>query len=174
MRFLIRTWVDNQVGEDAYFFLQALFAAHPQYAPLPFYVFGESFGGHYAPGVAHAIYTLNAQAQADLKSNKAKGFEGSGKAPAVPAAEAEASKASKPSKASKAGEAHVDIKLSGLGVGNGLTDPATQYAYYPEMAMNNSYGAGTLHSWGGAAHSGLELGRRGQAGDALAQTIDCL
>ena len=49
--------------QDAYFFLQSLFAAHPQYAGLPFYVFGESFGGHYAPGVAHAIYTLNAEAQ---------------------------------------------------------------------------------------------------------------
>ena len=29
-------------------------------------------------------------------------------------------------------------------MGNGLTDPLTQYAYYPEMAMNNSYGIKTV------------------------------
>lgn len=32
------------------------------------------------------------------------------------------------------------INLKGVGVGNGLTDPVVQYQYYPEMAMNNSYG----------------------------------
>lgn len=95
---------EDMVGEDAYFFLQSLMAAHPQYALPPFYVFGESFGGHYAPGVAHTIWT--------------KGAEG------IPGA--------------------VDIKLAGLGVGNGLTDPVVQYQYYAEMAMNNSYGIKTV------------------------------
>lgn len=94
------------VGEDAFYFLQTFFAAHPQYASQPFFVFGESYGGHYAPAVAHTIYTMNAEYQAAAASS-----------------------------ASGA----VNIRLTGLGVGNGLTDPVTQYAYYPQMAMNNSY-----------------------------------
>jgi cathepsin A (carboxypeptidase C) len=36
------------------------------------------------------------------------------------------------------------INLAGVGVGNGLTDPVIQYQYYPEMAMNNSYGIKTV------------------------------
>ena len=34
--------------------------------------------------------------------------------------------------------------MQGVGVGNGLTDPVIQYQYYPEMAMNNSYGIKTV------------------------------
>ena len=60
--------------------------AHPQYATQPFFVFGESFGGHYAPAVAHAILTKN-----------------------------------------QAGGYPVAVNLAGLGLGNGLTDPVTQY-----------------------------------------------
>lgn len=33
----------------------------------------------------------------------------------------------------------VVIPLAGLGIGNGLTDPEIQYAYYPEMVYNNSH-----------------------------------
>jgi len=29
--------------------------AHPEYAELPFYVVGESYGGHYAPNVAYRV-----------------------------------------------------------------------------------------------------------------------
>jgi cathepsin A (carboxypeptidase C) len=36
------------------------------------------------------------------------------------------------------------INLAGVGLGNGLTDPVTQYQYYPEMAMNNTYGIKTV------------------------------
>lgn len=41
-------------------------------------------------------------------------------------------------KAAKDGTIH--LKLSGLAVGNGLTDPANQYPWYPEMGSNNSHG----------------------------------
>ena len=94
---------EDMVGEDAFFFLQALFAAHPEYASQPFFVFGESFGGHFAPGVAHMIAAKNAE-----------------------------------------GGYPVAINLKGLGLGNGLTDPVTQYQYYPQMAMNNTYGIKTV------------------------------
>jgi len=82
-----------------YAFLTTFFAAHPEYASLPFYVFGESYGGHYAPNVAYRIQQGNEMATAAAK-----------------------------------------INLQGLAVGNGLTDPAVQYQFYPEMAYNNTYG----------------------------------
>jgi cathepsin A (carboxypeptidase C) len=63
-----------------------------------------SFGGHYAPGIAHTIFTKNQ----DLA------------------------------------EGNIHINLAGVGIGNGLTDPQIQYAHYPEMAMNNSYGIKTV------------------------------
>ena len=34
----------------------------------------------------------------------------------------------------------MELPLGGLGIGNGLTDPEIQYAYYPEMVYNNSHG----------------------------------
>jgi cathepsin A (carboxypeptidase C) len=86
------------VRTDMYYFLVEFFAAHPEYADLDFYVFGESYGGHYAPNVAYRV----------LEGNQEK------KNPA--------------------------INLKGLAVGNGLTDPAIQYKYYANMAVNNTYG----------------------------------
>jgi len=90
------------VANDMYDFLQAFFKAHPEYVDNAFFVFGESYGGHYAPSVASRIFNGN------LKK------EG------------------------------LFINLAGVGVGNGLTDPVIQYQYYPEMAMNNSYGIKTV------------------------------
>ncbi len=40
----------------------------------------------------------------------------------------------------QADETMININLTGLGIGNGLTNPEVQYKYYPEMAMNNSHG----------------------------------
>jgi len=89
---------EADVAEDMYQFLQEFFTAHPEYVDNAFFVFGESYGGHYAPAIASRVF--------DGNNNK----EG------------------------------IHINLSGVGVGNGLTDPVIQYQYYPEMAMNNSYG----------------------------------
>ena len=51
------------VRDDMYAFLTEFFAAHPEYFELPFYVFGESYGGHYAPNVAYRIHEGNARGE---------------------------------------------------------------------------------------------------------------
>ena len=50
---------EEMVGEDAYYFLQAFFKSHPEYNENPIYVVGESYGGHYAPAIAHRIFKGN-------------------------------------------------------------------------------------------------------------------
>merc|ERR1712093_157299 len=39
------------VRDDMYHFLTEFFTAHPEYQANPFFVVGESYGGHYAPNV---------------------------------------------------------------------------------------------------------------------------
>merc|ERR1711907_120394 len=95
------------VRDDMYHFLTEFLAAHPEYADNPFFVVGESYGGHYAPNVAYAVLRGN-----DDPSNAG-----------LP-----------------------KINLTGLAVGNGLTDPAIQYPYYPEMAYNNTYGVKAVNA----------------------------
>jgi cathepsin A (carboxypeptidase C) len=48
-----------QVANDMYAFLQDFFAAHPEWQKNEFYVFGESYGGHYAPAVSHRVWQGN-------------------------------------------------------------------------------------------------------------------
>ena len=76
---------------EAYFF-----GAHPALRSNAFFVFGESYAGHYVPNVAHRVWVGN----------------GAGGAP--------------------------HINLVGMSVGNGLTDPEVQYAYYPAMAVSTN------------------------------------
>ena len=57
------------VRDDMYHFLTEFFDAHPEYADAPFYVFGESYGGHYAPNVAYRVWQGNQKATADNKIN---------------------------------------------------------------------------------------------------------
>jgi carboxypeptidase C (cathepsin A) len=40
---------EKQVAADMMTFLQGFYAQFPQYKPLPFYITGESYGGHYVP-----------------------------------------------------------------------------------------------------------------------------
>ena len=47
------------VSEDVYYFLQAFFKSHPKYQNNPLFIVGESYGGHYAPAVAHKVFTEN-------------------------------------------------------------------------------------------------------------------
>lgn len=54
-------YVINQAGvaRDAYRFLQAYFKANPELQNNPFHIFAESYGGHYAPAIADAIFHGN-------------------------------------------------------------------------------------------------------------------
>lgn len=49
------------VSTDMYDFLQQFFQGHTKYSKLPFYVFGESYAGHYVPAVTHKIWYNNKQ-----------------------------------------------------------------------------------------------------------------
>jgi len=91
---------EEMIGEDAYFFLQAFFKANPKYQENPVYIVGESYGGHYAPAIAHKIFLENKNLQKDM----------------------------------------IRLNLSGLAVGNGLTNPEEQYKWYADMAFKNSHG----------------------------------
>mmetsp|Transcript_6967 Transcript_6967/g.9998 ORF Transcript_6967/g.9998 Transcript_6967/m.9998 type:complete len:613 (+) Transcript_6967:34-1872(+) len=53
---------EEMISEDAYYFLQAFFEKHPKYSTNPLFVIGESYGGHYAPAIAHKIYKKNLEA----------------------------------------------------------------------------------------------------------------
>lgn len=50
---------EEEVAEDMYNFLQAFFDDHPEYVENAFFVFGESYGGHYAPAISNRIYNGN-------------------------------------------------------------------------------------------------------------------
>jgi len=51
---------EKEVAEDMFHFLHEFFAAHPRLAGNPLYIFGESYGGHFAPSVAYRVgKTLN-------------------------------------------------------------------------------------------------------------------
>jgi len=50
---------ETMVGEDVYYFLQSFYSMHSKYKTNPLFVVGESYGGHYAPAVAHRIMTGN-------------------------------------------------------------------------------------------------------------------
>mmetsp|Transcript_4698 Transcript_4698/g.6656 ORF Transcript_4698/g.6656 Transcript_4698/m.6656 type:complete len:454 (-) Transcript_4698:236-1597(-) len=51
---------ETMVADDMFHFLHEFFGAHPKLSGNPLYIFGESYGGHFAPSVAHRIGdTLN-------------------------------------------------------------------------------------------------------------------
>eukprot|EP00538_Stauroneis_constricta_P000579 CAMPEP_0119546514 /NCGR_PEP_ID=MMETSP1352-20130426/902_1 /TAXON_ID=265584 /ORGANISM="Stauroneis constricta, Strain CCMP1120" /LENGTH=553 /DNA_ID=CAMNT_0007591225 /DNA_START=176 /DNA_END=1837 /DNA_ORIENTATION=- len=61
---------EEMISEDAYFFLQAFFQSHPEYASSPLFVIGESYGGHYAPAIAHRVWLGNkAEDEGTIKLN---------------------------------------------------------------------------------------------------------
>jgi len=65
---------EKVVGEDVYYFLQSFFKAHPKYEKNPLFVVGESYGGHYAPAVAHRIHQGNRKLKKDLIHINLKGL----------------------------------------------------------------------------------------------------
>lgn len=59
---------ETEVSEDLYSFLQEFFTAHGEYLPNEFFVFGESYGGHYVPAISSRVYQGN-QAKEGLHIN---------------------------------------------------------------------------------------------------------
>ncbi len=43
------------ISPDRYYAFRQIFSDLPQYSTQPFYIFGESYGGHYIPSLAHLI-----------------------------------------------------------------------------------------------------------------------
>jgi serine carboxypeptidase-like clade 4 len=52
---------EDQVSADMQVFLQKFFQQYPQYKGLPFYITGESYGGHYVPAIAAGVVRNNQQ-----------------------------------------------------------------------------------------------------------------
>jgi len=50
---------ESEMADNMYEFLQTFFATNPKYSKLPFFVFGESYGGHYVPALSARIYAGN-------------------------------------------------------------------------------------------------------------------
>lgn len=50
---------EEMISEDAYWFLQKFLAEHAEYAQNPLFIVGESYGGHYAPSIAHRVWKYN-------------------------------------------------------------------------------------------------------------------
>ncbi|KAL3160668.1 hypothetical protein ABBQ32_010584 [Trebouxia sp. C0010 RCD-2024] len=66
---------DKRTAEDAYQFLLGFLARFPQYAGRPFWLAGESYGGHYVPNLALQVLEGNKKAeQNDSESINLKGF----------------------------------------------------------------------------------------------------
>ncbi|CAI5731158.1 unnamed protein product [Hyaloperonospora brassicae] len=60
---------ETEVANDMFAFLQAFFQARPEYQAQPFYVFGESYAGHYVPAIAHRIFTANEHQEGPVRIN---------------------------------------------------------------------------------------------------------
>jgi len=122
---------EAQVGDNMYKFLQALLTSSElsKFAKNAFFVFGESYAGHYVPAVTHRIW----------QGIKAK--EG------------------------------VAINLKGLGVGNGLVDPAEQYKWYAQMAHDGgkAEGGSLAH---GVINSSITIGAMKAAAVACVKAIN--
>jgi len=55
----IGTHDEKGVAENMYTFLQKFFQQFPQYQKTNFFVFGESYAGHYVPAISHRIWSGN-------------------------------------------------------------------------------------------------------------------
>eukprot|EP00971_Amphidinium_carterae_P098700 1952020-Amphidinium_carterae.1 len=104
--------------------MQGLYKALPQYAGKDFYLFGESYAGHYVPAISHYFW----------QQSKSGSFK---------------------------------VPLKGIGIGNGLVDPAEQYKWYPEMAKDGG------KAEGGTLEKGVITNALAQAA-MKAATVPCV
>jgi cathepsin A (carboxypeptidase C) len=50
---------EKEVSQDLYNFIQELMKVHPKYHKNDFYIFGESYAGHFVPAAAQAVFMGN-------------------------------------------------------------------------------------------------------------------
>jgi len=50
---------EHGVAKNMYTFLQGFYKSFPEYQKNPFYIFGESYAGHYVPSISHNIWKQN-------------------------------------------------------------------------------------------------------------------
>ncbi|CAE7153041.1 CBP3, partial [Symbiodinium pilosum] len=55
---------EDGVAKNMYNFMQEFYKALPQYKNLDFFIFGESYAGHYVPAVSHYIWQQNQKGDA--------------------------------------------------------------------------------------------------------------
>ncbi|CAE7260186.1 SCPL48 [Symbiodinium natans] len=55
---------EDGVAKNMYNFMQEFYKALPQYKHLDFFIFGESYAGHYVPAVSHYIWQQNQKGDA--------------------------------------------------------------------------------------------------------------
>jgi cathepsin A (carboxypeptidase C) len=67
---------EEMISEDAYYFLQAFFQSEDgqKYKNNPLFIVGESYGGHYAPAIAHRIWRGNKDVKEGLLSLNLQGL----------------------------------------------------------------------------------------------------
>jgi carboxypeptidase C (cathepsin A) len=65
-----RDFNGTNVGENLYWFLQGFIEKHPEFDNREFFLFGESYGGHYVPDGAHYIWEQNKLGNAQPGSKK--------------------------------------------------------------------------------------------------------
>jgi cathepsin A (carboxypeptidase C) len=67
---------EEMISEDAYYFLQAFLQsdAGRKYKDAPLFIVGESYGGHYAPAIAHRIWRGNKDLKDGLAALNLKGL----------------------------------------------------------------------------------------------------
>lgn len=67
---------EQMISEDAYYFLQGFFNSEngKKYKDAPLFIVGESYGGHYAPAIAHRIWEGNNKLQSGLEKLNLKGL----------------------------------------------------------------------------------------------------
>jgi len=67
---------EEMISEDAYYFLQAFLKSEEgaKYKNAPLFIVGESYGGHYAPAIAHRIWRGNKDAKDGLATLNLKGL----------------------------------------------------------------------------------------------------
>jgi carboxypeptidase C (cathepsin A) len=52
-------WTEEEIMEEVYTFLQMFFTKYPQYSTQQFFLFGESYAGHYIPVLSSIIIKAN-------------------------------------------------------------------------------------------------------------------